>query len=573
MSTAASTAELRTFRLHPSILLTIMEEQAGSLFKALAELIMNSVDAGATAIHISLDVNGFTITDDGQGFSSRNQIEEFFEMFGAPHVEGDALFGRFRIGRGQIMSYAKTTWRSGPFEMAVDIRGAVTENNGISYKLSTHSRAQEGCYIKGTFYKKLYSVDQVEYDLQESVRYVSIPVFLNQKQITAPPEQEAWTMEDENAWYFFDNNFRGMTFYNLGVLVAEHNENFYGASGIVVSKKPFRVNMARNAILIDKCELWAAIKTTIDERFMLRIRTEGMNLGTEERRKLIRFLLYDSEQLSPADRSRIQVLRFIKNIHGEFCTPDEFFVHTNYTLFDGRHPMVAERVEQQKRACVVDKEMFEQIHVKKGASDFFDNIFFIRGAIYPHKQDDLMQWIPFESFVEEMKDTCKILDDKDLAPEELLTLNVLRKMDRFGQLVRRDEGQALRPLVAGDSDCMNAWTDGLSYVAIDRSQLTALRKGCGVAGLVLLVTHEYCHDERSVGDHPHDFNFYKRFHDRAMSVYTDHRINLMFRKYLSAMCKARIILSSDTGYHVRAIVKYAPKLRGRKRMGVIDSGE
>ena len=89
--------ERRAFGVHPQILLTIMREQAGSLSKALAELVMNSVDAGARRIDITIGEATFIVADDGQGFTSREQLENFFEIFGTPHNEDDAYsrYGRF----------------------------------------------------------------------------------------------------------------------------------------------------------------------------------------------------------------------------------------------------------------------------------------------------------------------------------------------------------------------------------------------------------------------------------------------------------------------------------------------
>lgn len=148
MTTKEAHIERRSFGIHPAILLTLMREQAGSVEKALAELVMNSVDARSTRIDITTSDTGFSIADDGKGFTSIDQLETFFDMFGTPHEAGDAYYGRFRVGRGQIMSYAKTTWRSGPFEMRVDIDPSAKD---IGYDLVVHKAIAPGCRVDGEF--------------------------------------------------------------------------------------------------------------------------------------------------------------------------------------------------------------------------------------------------------------------------------------------------------------------------------------------------------------------------------------------------------------------------------------
>ncbi|HHQ2716965.1 TPA: hypothetical protein ACSPMB_002848, partial [Pseudomonas aeruginosa] len=47
--------ERRQFTIHPAVIKTLINEQAGSLSKAFAELVMNAVDAGATSVCIAAD--------------------------------------------------------------------------------------------------------------------------------------------------------------------------------------------------------------------------------------------------------------------------------------------------------------------------------------------------------------------------------------------------------------------------------------------------------------------------------------------------------------------------------------
>lgn len=114
--------EIREFKMHNNLMHTIIFKQSGSFEKAITELIMNSIDADSTRIDIDFDSEKriFSIADDGKGFTTEEEIESYFDTLGTPHKDGDAKFGRFRIGRTQIFAYASTVWRSGTFRMSVD---------------------------------------------------------------------------------------------------------------------------------------------------------------------------------------------------------------------------------------------------------------------------------------------------------------------------------------------------------------------------------------------------------------------------------------------------------------------
>ncbi len=51
------------FELDPQIVHFIIHSQAGSIGKALIELLMNSVDAGATLVRLNMSCNGFECFD------------------------------------------------------------------------------------------------------------------------------------------------------------------------------------------------------------------------------------------------------------------------------------------------------------------------------------------------------------------------------------------------------------------------------------------------------------------------------------------------------------------------------
>lgn len=561
--------ERRAFGVHPQILLTIMREQAGSLSKALAELVMNSVDAGARRIDITIGEATFIVADDGQGFTSREQLENFFEIFGTPHNEDDAYsrYGRFRIGRGQIMSYARTTWRSGPFEMRVDIASAAAD---LGYDLLTHTEIAPGCRIEGEFYEpnKVYGGYGAEdgfnwgihNDFLQLIHYVPIPVFINGKQANRLPAEEHWDFEDEVAWYRFYRDDRDLGVYNRGVLVEYKKAAYFGTGGTVVTKQPLVVNMARNALIDHRCPTWEHIRNVIFERFRSRL-AKAKKLDMDERAKLIDDLLFGETPIYPADAKLIRKIRFIPDIFGKLQTPAQFLAGVNYTLFDRKHTMIAERAQSQGRAAVIMREMFYRTRLNTdNAANYFWAIRRLRARLeFPNEA----QWMEFSDLVREMDDTSTTLDDDSLTKEEKIVLDGLRYLnDRyFGQWLAGGRAKR-RTILAGESDTMDAWTDGKSYIAIHRKALQGIRCS-GAARLILLMVHEYGHDETSIGTHAHDFEFYQRFHRAAVTYATGDLADMLFRRYVEGICKAGIVPSSDTGRQVCYLAERAPQLKSR----------
>lgn len=239
------TAEKRRFNMHQNLLYDVIMRQAGTLQKAILEGVMNAIDAGATRCDISLSTTKLTIEDDGHGFQSRREIEDFFETFGTPHKEGDATYGRFRMGRGQMMAFGVNTWRSRTFEMIVDIK-----NDGLDYNLMEHQEDQNGTKIIVDLYNPIMPSDleRTFSEIRSYVAWAQIPVFLNGEQISQSPETGKWTHEDENAYYALSSERNQLAIYNLGVLVSHTYSGRYGMGGTVVSKKQMEVNFARNDV-------------------------------------------------------------------------------------------------------------------------------------------------------------------------------------------------------------------------------------------------------------------------------------------------------------------------------------
>jgi len=285
----------KTFKLHPSIIYSVIREQAGDPVKALVELVMNSIDAGATKTKITLDAERFTIEDNGRGFENTESIEKFFGTFGTPHKEGDALYGKFRIGRGQCYSIAKTEWRSGKHGMHVDL-GNHKKTDEHGYVLFDFDEYFSGCVIKGEFYKPLNIHEHVqnvnlfndilnkklnefndsktfdfsvftEYDffsrLMRSIAFIDTEISINNITVTGG-SRILPIYENEEAKFYVQNK-RGLfddVFLNKGVFICEGG----GWTPLLIDfKKSPNLNLARNQIN-SACPI---LKSVIEEKYKI----------------------------------------------------------------------------------------------------------------------------------------------------------------------------------------------------------------------------------------------------------------------------------------------------------------
>jgi hypothetical protein len=270
MTKVQAQAEQRKFTIDPSIIYHIISAQAGTLGKALLECVMNSIDAGATRVNITLEPDTVIIQDDGQGFRSRQEIEQWFEVFGFPHNERgsngnlERVYGQFGVGRGQLWSFASTQWRTNEFLMDVDIK-----TRGLVYELQTDLTSVPGLTITGKFYEVQApsALGATERELVELAAYAQIPVSVNGRQINKLPSELKWPYETNEAWIRLKES-GDLWVYNLGVLVRKFPAHHLGSGGTVVTKPKveLQLNMARNDILVAKCPVWKNIRAFIQSK-------------------------------------------------------------------------------------------------------------------------------------------------------------------------------------------------------------------------------------------------------------------------------------------------------------------
>ncbi|MGC0155254.1 ATP-binding protein [Chromobacterium vaccinii] len=559
-------AERRGFAVHPSIIKTLIHEQAGSVVKAMAELIMNAVDAGASRIDLQVEEDGqFVLRDDGHGFDSREEIEQFFETFGTPHQDGDAHYGQFRIGRGQIMSYARTCWRSGHWEMRVDLEA---DANNFGYDLIEHTQTHTGCEISGTFYqtrfleRQLLSMDSwSDMSLQSQVLYVPVPIWVNGRQINQAPSEQQWDAEDDVAYYRFNRDrFATLDVYNRGVLVERIRGERYGIGGVVVSKAQLAVNLARNAVRHHHCTTWQRIETAIRQRFALQL-SRVKKLTDAAAVKLVQDLIGEEYLVDYQLRMQIRELRFLPDVHGELQTPGKLLAGNRFTLFDGLHMGIAERVQREGLATVITPDIMAL--ARQEATD--ENAVLLLKRLRERLGiDGGAKFIPFRRFVHDLNDTVDMVPEHDLTPEEKLVLQCLRYVnERVAYCCYKTWGQQ-RQIKVGKADHLRAWTDGTSYIMFEKDTLSAIRTH-GTGWLLQILAHEYAHQERSAGEHQHDFDFYHRYHEATLHPEFGLVADMMFRRYITGLAKLAIVPSKEHGRHLRALVRQAGSLKTRRQ--------
>ncbi|RLM24764.1 DNA mismatch repair protein MutL [Brenneria alni] len=549
------------FELDPQIIHHIIYSQAGSIGKALIELLMNSVDAQAASIALIVSQAGFSCTDDGHGFASRDDVVNYFGRLGTPHMEGDATYGRFRLGRGQIMAHAKTQWRSQAWQMRVDTRVM-----GYHYDLDNLDEVLPGCQITGEWYEPLSEAELMSavQEIRDLVRYTPVRVELNGRLITRNPAVEKWDAEDDFAWYRVRED-GAVSIYNQGVLVRHDPGHMWGVGGLIVSKRAIGLNVSRTEILRKTCPVWQSIAKRFGELATALANQLGHYRKTESRREnAARSLmagdsslvtLYRNEEvitLLPG-KKHVTLVDFLNKCRrqrpggyeGCFTIARSANVPRGELLAGADIVVVVHPVTLTRFGCYSNDEFIEclaQIHNNLRQHDQSE-----RGIWYATRSFE-PAIIDFKTLSDAFVERTQLVREKDsLDAETLRAWCALRWC--LCQYARRctggrsgranyTRGGKIFHILLGESTSADAWTDGKSYIAYNIDIIRRLRTDPlrSASYLFTLTEHEIAHEGDSL-DCGHDEAFYQRFHDISIRMAEERQryMHVFLMKYTTSM--------------------------------------
>lgn len=511
-------AEFEAFEVDNNLVHQLIYSQNGTIPTSMRELLLNAFDAETNSVEMLIWATGFSIKDNGCGFASAEDIKKHFKRFGSKH-ESLAKHGRFRIGRGQIMAFAKTTWHSNTFKMTVDVKNA-----GTGYLFEDNAELYSGCHVYGSFYKSLneHEIKNIVNELSLLVRYADVPVFINKIHVNRMRD-EAWDHEDDDIKITYQpKGVSGVYLYSQGVLVKELQRYQYGLTAVIVTKKALQLNMARNDINEDD-PLWVKIHRLLREQ--LKEHTDGKDkLSEEERLALI-------NQFSTGELNFFQIWKspILVDSRGK---PTSFAMQIFKqrpwsSIYHDNQKRIAETISLRRQAFIMHQNEIANWGVEDlrqlldMAITSAQKMKHVKGM--PGVVDELMsvRVQPFDQLSDDVSIKHEILDLKVLTLRQQAQRKTLQYVaDKMvGNLNNLGFDQVTkRRIFVGVSDTSNAWTDSASYIAINQNILGYFDNDIyGLTQLALILVHEFTHDEGSILTNEHGFEFYERFHDSVLS--------------------------------------------------------
>ncbi len=526
------------FEIHAAVIRQLIENQAGTLAKAVLEGVMNSIDAlvdehgtlwtDEPRVTVDIDYDGLVIRDNGRGFSSREEIERVFKVFGQPHVEGDAKFGRFRIGRGQLFAQGITVYRSGTYRMLVDYRGGGDE---ITYDFDDDVAHVDGVEVRIQFYADMApkhgDLQRTIREIKEAILYLEdVEVLINGEKVNTGLADTTWSFEDDVAYYKLTSrhSYSGVQIYNQGVFVERISGYDWGCNGVVVSKAALPLNQARNQVR-RSVQAWQQIANACREFAGRRARGKK-TLSAQEIHATLRELAahpypeYGSDRFGPGgwqaameEYNRawdgvagMPIWRDVEGVCRSLASLRKIFTDESWArgadgLFRVAFADVGDTlgVDAQRghRGLVLDSELLDIFACDDMGSDFVEKAFkrVLRNV------ENMIRVVPLEHLRADDESEFRTLPESAWKQREIWLIHAMHAVSwRLRNIFEREFGETWEPrhLVVGMGPALT-WTDGATYIAFGRDFLAEpgqITPGT-LSRLAAELVWSYCYDSPS----------------------------------------------------------------------------
>jgi hypothetical protein len=346
----------------------------------------------------------------------------------------------------------------------------------LDYHLEDGLKPADGCKIDIELYDNpldnytIYSVKSLKEEVKEQVRYVKIPVKFNDEVVSVDPSKLNWDYEDDYAYYKFSDTSE-LKIYNLGVYVMSKSIRQAGVGGIIVSKDMLKVNFARNDV-DSTCPLFQEINKVVLENKIKKASKQYKAMSDDERYSLL-CGLRDAEQSAYAFEGK----RIFGLSNGKWISWKMFLKDGRPWCFAPRGSMIADKSMQSNKAICFDEVMLEELGYDGHVDEFFDWLWadLVSEAYNPeHRLTELAkikkQFVMFDGN-EDVSDDCRVVTLKEKFSEtyNYIPYGKLKKTEkRIVDVLNGLSCWDSRQIKVGVSDVASAWTDGCSYIALDR---------------------------------------------------------------------------------------------------------
>lgn len=553
-----------TIRLsaHEKFIIDGIKRQAGSVEKAVLELVMNAIEAQMGSDSDPVVSIDFTVDDEdnarlvvrdlGRGFKNRNEIEQWFAKFGTPHDEcpecqktmklsgqlyvcpcGYKTEGRtwaeFRMGRGQAFSFGRNVWRTGTFRMEYDLEtdpdertyAKESDNHILDFSLQSNLPHQEGCEVTVYFYKNpighgYRSMDDFKSKIKHHIEFMEGEITFNGEQINTPASSLDWDVETDDAYFMFGKGNK-LSLFNIGAFVNNHSASDTGVTGVVVSKTKMLVNFARNDIM-QSCPIWERIQIIIRENRIKKVRRASRRLNEDERVSTL-LDLRDGD----CKYDEIKGIALFELTDNKRLSLNQIHKIRSPWTFASPGDRTADHLMQIGDAVCFSDETLTALDYTGEPEEFFEWLLKVHFEYekkiyrYKHSQNE-KSWQSMYKFYRPFDGTdglstgvCqfhRILPVEKLSKSERRFLKVMEKFNCWRG----------RSLCIGLSDTALGWTDGSSFIAFNRKYLESYCPDTnrGAAAVITLAFHELAHDIDDTGSHYHGTEFYQSYHDMTM---------------------------------------------------------